>query len=96
MGSVLEPVRTDLTGASLPQRPVRGEMLHPDAPGVGEVVPVWQHSQLNPAFLYLVPCLLSGFGPCLLCSFGPYPLQVARCPTFPAALAGLDSQLESS
>ena len=95
-GSMLEPARTDLTEASRLQRSVRDEMLHPDAPGVGEAVLLWQHSQLNPASLYPTPCLLSGFGPCPLCGFRPYPLWVAGCLTFPAAPAGLDSQPESS
>ena len=60
-------------------------MLHPGAPGVGEAVSLRQHSQhsqLDPASLYLMLCLLSGFG--------PYPLQVTRCLTFPAAPAVLE------
>ena len=86
---------TGLIEASLLQRSVRDETLHPDAPGVGEAVSLQQHSQLDPASLYLAPCLLSGFGPCPLCSFKPYPLWVTRCLIFPTALVAFGSQLES-
>ena len=62
------------------------EALHPGIPGVGEAASLRQTCYFNPASLYLVPCLLSGFDP----------LQVTSCPTFPVALADFDSQLESS
>ena len=94
MGSVLEPARTGLIETSLPWRSVRDEMLHPGTPGVGEAVLLW-HSQLNPAFLYLMPCLLSGFGPYPWCGFRLYPQRMTRCLIFPVVPVGLDPPLES-
>ena len=96
MGSVPEPARIRLIQASLPQRSVSYEVLHPGTPGIVEVVSL-QQPQFGPALdpATLGPCLWFGFVPGPLCGFRPYHLWRTGCLTSHAAPVGLVSPLES-